>query len=150
VKRSIERSVALIEVDDPDGVHLNADEVVVWIGKNGSDLSEDEKSASSANLKDESEVGSNERRSAPGDLKHGTKEMMTARGREDAIDVADDLRSVSNWIAGEHDAVERVILETGAKNGFIEGSVDGDETADAGESETESELDGGEAFDKDD
>src|SRR5262249_50630890 len=47
VQRGVERCSALIEVDDSNRVHLQADEIVVGSGKNRSDLSEYQQAATS-------------------------------------------------------------------------------------------------------
>jgi hypothetical protein len=126
VEASIQGRRTLIEVDDANRIHLEANEVVFASRKNGCYLSEDEEAASGPQLQDYSEVGSDERRSAPGDLKHRTKEMIATCNWEDAVEIADDLRSVANGILREHQAVEGVVLETGSQGVLIEGAVDGE------------------------
>ena len=75
---------------------------------------------------------------------------MTGSGREDFVEVADDLRGVADRILGKHHAVERVVLEPGAQRLFVERAVDRQQPADAGQGKAKPQLDRGEAFGEDD
>ena len=75
--------------------------------------------------------------------------MMPVGWGKDTIEIADDLGRVANGILGKHHAVERVLFETGAQCCFVEGAVEGQQAADAGEVEAEAEGNGFEAFNED-
>ena len=50
--------------------------------------------------------------------------MVPLGGRKQVIEIADDLRSVTDHIFGEEHRVQRVVLQSGAQRLFIEGAVD--------------------------
>jgi hypothetical protein len=94
--------------------------------------------------------GGDQRWRTPGELDHWPKQVMTRGGRKQMIEIAEYLRRVANGIPGEHHAVECVCFETSPQCFFVEGAVERDQSADASQNKSESELNRIEAFDKDD
>jgi hypothetical protein len=83
------------------------------------------------------------------DLGHRTEDELTFRRREDAAQVADDLGSVPDRIAGEHDRIETSRVHAESQRFGIDGAMNAADSADAVQGEAEAELNG-EEFDRDD
>jgi len=123
VQGGVERRSALVEVDYAHGVHLQAQQVVVAGGKNRRDLGQNQQPQARAELQHQRQVRGDQRRSAPGNLRHRPEQVMALGGREDLVQVADDLRSVADRVAREQDAVERVILQSRPQHVLIESAI---------------------------
>src|SRR5258706_6839210 len=145
----VDCSRSLIEINYTYRVHPQAQQFVIPRGQNRFYLSQDQQPLPGAKLQHDGDLCRDQCWSSPCDLQHWTKQIMAHRGRENSVDVADNLRSVTNRIFWEHQAVECIVLKSRPERLLIERAIDGEQTADTLQYETQSELDRREAFHED-
>ena len=114
------------------------------------DLGQDQQPQPGAELQHQGQLGGDQRRRAPLDLHHRPEQVVAVGRWEDLVQVAEDLGGVADRVLGEQHAVEGVVLEPGAQHVLVEGAVERQQPADAGQPEAERQRDGLEALGGDD
>ena len=83
-QHSVDGGGVLVEVEDPDGVEVDAHEIVVGRGQERAHAPEDEEAPARAELQDQRQVERDQRRCEPADAGQDAEQVAAAPGWEGA------------------------------------------------------------------